>query len=133
MLRRTSRTMLARPSSVARISIGFTGSRDSDDATDAPPPASNYRSTDKPLRPPAKPPTPPKPLRAPPPPPLTGPPLGNASPPFPGAMQGRRSAFRGVAQPGRALPSGGRGRRFESSLPDHDFSLATDARPYSAG
>ena len=26
---------------------------------------------------------------------------------------------RGVAQPGRALPSGGRGRRFESSLPDH--------------
>ena len=26
---------------------------------------------------------------------------------------------RGVAQPGRALSSGGRGRRFESSLPDH--------------
>ncbi len=26
---------------------------------------------------------------------------------------------RGVAQPGRVLPSGGRGRRFESSLPDH--------------
>ncbi len=25
---------------------------------------------------------------------------------------------RGVAQPGRALPSGGRGRRFESSHPD---------------
>src|SRR6059058_2407140 len=29
---------------------------------------------------------------------------------------------RGVAQPGRALSSGGRGRRFESSLPDHDFA-----------
>jgi hypothetical protein len=25
---------------------------------------------------------------------------------------------RGIAQPGRALPSGGRGRRFESSFPD---------------
>src|SRR6185503_672272 len=28
---------------------------------------------------------------------------------------------RGVAQPGRALSSGGRGRRFESSLPDQSF------------
>src|SRR3569832_2048940 len=28
---------------------------------------------------------------------------------------------RGVAQPGRALHSGGRGRRFKSSHPDHDF------------
>src|SRR3546814_19178678 len=28
------------------------------------------------------------------------------------------SSGRGVAQPGRALSSGGRGRRFESSLPD---------------
>jgi hypothetical protein len=27
---------------------------------------------------------------------------------------------RGVAQPGRALPSGGRGRRFESSHPDQN-------------
>ncbi|MFM2410022.1 MAG: hypothetical protein RL481_850 [Pseudomonadota bacterium] len=26
---------------------------------------------------------------------------------------------RGIAQPGRALSSGGRGRRFESSFPDH--------------
>ncbi len=31
------------------------------------------------------------------------------------------SIGRGVAQPGRALSSGGRGRRFESSLPDHFF------------
>ena len=29
---------------------------------------------------------------------------------------------RGVAQPGRALSSGGRGRRFESSLPDQHLS-----------
>ena len=43
-----------------------------------------------------------------------------------------RVTRRGVAQPGRALSSGGRGRRFESSLPDH-FSeitlvLASQAR-----
>ena len=31
---------------------------------------------------------------------------------------------RGVAQPGRALSSGGRGRRFESSLPDHHLPAA---------
>jgi hypothetical protein len=30
---------------------------------------------------------------------------------------------RGIAQPGRALPSGGRGRRFESSFPDQIISL----------
>ena len=33
--------------------------------------------------------------------------------------EARAELRRGVAQPGRALPSGGRGRRFESSLPDH--------------
>src|SRR5437764_1698005 len=36
---------------------------------------------------------------------------------------------RGVAQPGRALSSGGRGRRFESSLPDqqpHAHWIAAD-------
>src|SRR3546814_10070404 len=33
----------------------------------------------------------------------------------------RRRIGRGVAQPGRALSSGGRGRRFESSLPDQVF------------
>ncbi len=27
--------------------------------------------------------------------------------------------IRGVAQPGRALPSGGRGRKFKSCHPDH--------------
>ena len=30
----------------------------------------------------------------------------------------RQTIGRGIAQPGRALPSGGRGRRFESSFPD---------------
>ena len=34
---------------------------------------------------------------------------------------------RGVAQPGRALSSGGRGRRFESSHPDHRIS--SNSRP----
>ena len=33
----------------------------------------------------------------------------------------RVGSGRGVAQPGRALSSGGRGRRFESSLPDQPF------------
>jgi hypothetical protein len=28
---------------------------------------------------------------------------------------------RGIAQPGRALPSGGRGRKFESCFPDQIF------------
>ncbi len=32
-----------------------------------------------------------------------------------------RVTRRGVAQPGRALSSGGRGRRFESSFPDHSI------------
>jgi hypothetical protein len=36
---------------------------------------------------------------------------------LPGGL--RAGSGRGVAQPGRALSSGGRGRRFESSLPDH--------------
>ena len=43
-------------------------------------------------------------------------------------MLRHRRSGRGVAQPGRALSSGGRGRRFESSLPDQflaDFSLLT--------
>lgn len=35
----------------------------------------------------------------------------------------RRPIGRGIAQPGRALPSGGRGRRFESSFPDQ-FGLS---------
>ena len=34
---------------------------------------------------------------------------------------------RGIAQPGRALPSGGRGRRFESSFPDQNAGAAADA------
>ena len=33
---------------------------------------------------------------------------------------------RSVAQPGRALSSGGRGRRFESSLPDHFIKAAVN-------
>lgn len=33
---------------------------------------------------------------------------------------------RGVAQPGRALPSGGRGRRFESSHPDQLVTVNSD-------
>ena len=32
---------------------------------------------------------------------------------------------RGVAQPGRALPSGGRGRKFKSSHPDQYFQTVT--------
>ena len=39
------------------------------------------------------------------------------------ALQRSDSAGRGVAQPGRALPSGGRGRRFESSHPDQVVGL----------
>ena len=41
----------------------------------------------------------------------------------PRASRGRSDPHRGVAQPGRALPSGGRGRRFESSHPDQSFQL----------
>jgi geranylgeranyl pyrophosphate synthase len=42
------------------------------------------------------------------------------------ALQRRiaRNTLRGVAQPGRALSSGGRGRRFESFHPDHISALA---------
>ncbi len=39
---------------------------------------------------------------------------------------------RGVAQPGRALSSGGRGRRFESSLPDH-FTLLLSSLAFAEG
>ena len=38
-------------------------------------------------------------------------------------IRGDEEVRRGVAQPGRALRSGRRGRRFESSHPDHDFLL----------
>ena len=44
---------------------------------------------------------------------------------YKGASRGgpsRRSWYRRVAQPGRALRSGRRGRRFESSLSDHFFN-----------
>ena len=39
---------------------------------------------------------------------------------------------RGVAQPGRALGSGPRGRRFESSRPDHSIqnTAVADRRPF---
>ncbi len=40
---------------------------------------------------------------------------------FAGRRRASRKKCRGVAQPGRALSSGGRGRRFESSLPDQPF------------
>ena len=36
-----------------------------------------------------------------------------------GGFSARKAAYRRVAQPGRALRSGRRGRRFESSLSDH--------------
>lgn len=35
--------------------------------------------------------------------------------------------FRGVAQPGRALALGARGRWFESSHPDHSFTGSAEA------
>src|SRR5205823_13640056 len=38
---------------------------------------------------------------------------------------------RGVAQPGRVLGSGPRGRQFKSAHPDHFFSLILDLRPSS--
>src|SRR5439155_19535136 len=54
---------------------------------------------------------------------LHDPPLssrGLGSRPRPSSQTG---SGRGVAQPGRALSSGGRGRRFESSLPDQLTAL----------
>src|SRR6266508_4049669 len=40
---------------------------------------------------------------------------------------------RGVAQPGRALGSGPRGRRFESSRPDHKFLAKRQWEPLKTG
>src|SRR6185312_3114496 len=48
--------------------------------------------------------------------------------PFPATNFG----FRGVAQPGRALLSGGRSRRFESSHPDHSINDLRKAGPAPA-
>ena len=48
-------------------------------------------------------------------------------------MRASQHTVRGVAQPGRALPSGGRCRRFESSHPDQRVSTRiekTQSRPH---
>ena len=43
---------------------------------------------------------------------------------YPRLFLGMAAIGRGIAQPGRALSSGGRGRRFESSFPDHYKNMA---------
>ena len=49
-------------------------------------------------------------------------------------MRGSRKRYRGVAQLGRALLSGSRGRRFESCLPDQfDGPNAHKQKPRNAG
>src|ERR1700750_938383 len=64
---------------------------------------------------------------------LLGPVAGLGGRRYKGASRGKGYPFallRRVAQPGRALRSGRRGRRFESSLSDHSFlRLAGEETP----